>query len=159
MEQPFISDSQNLPELTFKVFVLSIVLAVVLAAANAYLALKIGILISASIPAAIVSMGVLKFFKQSNILENNLVQTCASTGEAVAGGVVYTIPALIIIHYWTSFNYWQSVIVSFLGGMREQGLLEVTFRLFLLNWHPSPNQALLFLFNGMLLGLTNETII
>jgi len=62
-------------------------------------------------------MGILRFFKNPNILENNLVQTAASAGEAVAGGIVYTIPALIIIHYWTSFNYWQNFFIALTGGI------------------------------------------
>jgi len=106
-----------LPEITFRVIVLAILLSFVLAVSNAYLALKIGMLTSASIPAAIISMGILRFFKHSNILENNLVQTAASAGEAVAGGIVYTIPALIIIHYWTSFGYWENFFIALIGGV------------------------------------------
>lgn len=107
----------HLPELTLRVVILSIVLSIVLAISNAYLALKIGILTSASIPAAIISMGILRFFKSSNLLENNLVQTAASAGEAVAGGIVYTIPALIIIQYWTSFSYLQNFFIALTGGV------------------------------------------
>lgn len=116
-EQPFISAEQRLPELTLKVICLSVILTVILAASNAYLALKIGILTSASIPAAVLSMGFLRLFKQSNILENNLVQTAASAGEAVAGGVVYTLPALIIIHYWFHFSYWENLAIALSGGI------------------------------------------
>lgn len=115
-EQPFIASEKQLPELTLKVMVLSLLLTIILAAANAYLALKIGWLTSASIPAAILSMGILRGFKNSNILENNLVQTAASAGEAVSGGIVYTIPALVIIHYWINFPYWQNVAIAFVGG-------------------------------------------
>ncbi|GJM06803.1 MAG: oligopeptide transporter, OPT family protein [marine bacterium B5-7] len=107
----------NLPELTLKVIILAIILALVLGIANTYLALKIGLLTSASIPAAILSMGILRFFKGANILENNLVQTCASAGEAIAGGVVYTVPALIIIHSWTDFPYWETCLIALLGGL------------------------------------------
>lgn len=113
----FIPAEQKLPELTFRVFILAIVLCLVLAISNAYLALKIGILTSASIPAAVISMGILRFFKNSNILENNLVQTAASAGEAIAGGIVYTIPALIIIQYWTSFSYWENFSIAITGGI------------------------------------------
>src|ERR1700733_14279951 len=109
---PFIKPEQQLPEITVRVIILSIILTILLAASNTYLALKIGILTSASIPAAIISMGVLRFFKNANILENNLVQTAASAGEAVAGGIVYTIPALIIIHYWSGFSYWENVAIA-----------------------------------------------
>lgn len=104
------------PEITGKGIILAIILSVILSISNVYLALKIGILISASIPAAIISMGVLRLFKQSSILENNLVQTGASAGEAVAGGIGYTIPALIIIHYWTAFSYWHCFFIALIGG-------------------------------------------
>lgn len=104
-------------EITFRAILLAIVLAIILAAANTFLALKIGILTSASIPAAILSMGILRLFGPLNIRENNLVQTAASAGEAVAGGIVYTIPALIIIHYWTHFNYWENLAIALSGGI------------------------------------------
>jgi len=117
MHDSFIAPETNLPEITIKVVVLSIILAVVLAVSNTYLALKIGLVTSASIPAAIISMGILRFFRKSNILENNLVQTAASAGEAIAGGIVFTIPALIIIRYWTHFSYWETFFIAFCGGV------------------------------------------
>jgi putative OPT family oligopeptide transporter len=110
-------DAQNLPEFTVKAVIIAILLAVILAMANAYLALKIGILTSASIPAAVLSMGILRFFRHANKLENNLVQTAASAGEAVAGGIVYTVPALVIIGYWDHFSYWQNVAIATVGGL------------------------------------------
>lgn len=113
---PYIAAERNLPEITLRVIVLSIFLATILALANCYLALKIGMLTSASIPAAVISMGILRFFKDANILENNLVQTAASAGEAVAGGIVYTIPALIIVGYWQGFDYWDNLFIALLGG-------------------------------------------
>ncbi|MBI5447629.1 MAG: oligopeptide transporter, OPT family [Gammaproteobacteria bacterium] len=103
-------------ELTFRAVLLGMVLAVLLAASNTYLALKIGILTSASIPAAVLSMGILRFFKRVSILENNLVQTAASAGEAIAGGIVYTIPGLILIHYWQGFDYWENFFIALIGG-------------------------------------------
>lgn len=108
---------KNTRELTVRVIILSVILTILLATSNAYLALKIGMLTSASIPAAILSMGILRFFKNSTPLENNLVQTAASAGEAVAGGIVYTIPALIMIHYWFEFSYWQNFWIALLGGV------------------------------------------
>lgn len=116
-EQPFIAPQQILPEITLRAILLSIILAAVLAAANTYLALKIGILTSASIPAAVISMGVLRFFKNANVLENNQVQTAASAGEAVAGGIVYTIPALVIINYWSGFSYLENFLIAITGGL------------------------------------------
>lgn len=117
MQEPFIAAQRKLPEITFPVILVSILLAIILAASNTYLALKIGILTSASIPAAVLSMGILRFVKGSNILQNNLVQTAASAGEAVAGGVVYTVPALIILHYWSGFPYFESLGIALLGGI------------------------------------------
>src|SRR3990167_5242945 len=107
---------QPATEITFRVIVLSILLCMLLAISNTYLALKIGFLTSASIPAAVISMGILRLFKNSHIFENNLVQTAASAGEAIAGGIVYTIPALIIIHYWTGFSYWENFFIALIGG-------------------------------------------
>lgn len=115
--EPFIPASQNLPELTLKSFVLGIILAVVLAGSNAYLGLKMGQTISASIPAAVISMAVLRMFRQSNILENNIVQTIASAGEVVAAAMVFTIPALIVLGYWTTFDYWQITAIASIGGV------------------------------------------
>lgn len=106
----------EIPELTWRVFILAIILTVLLAMSNAYLALRLGILTSASIPAAIISMGILRFFKNATILENNAVQTAASAGEAVAGGIVYTIPALIMIRYWDGFDYATNFFIAAIGG-------------------------------------------
>ena len=78
------SDNKSLPEITVKAVLLGILLSIVLAGANAYLGLFAGMTVSASIPAAVVSMGVLRLFRRSNILENNIVQTAASAGESLA---------------------------------------------------------------------------
>ena len=93
-----------LPQLTVKAIVLGIVLSIVLAGANAYLGLFAGLTVSASIPAAVISMAILSFFKRSNILENNIVQTAASAGESLAAGVIFTLPALILLGYWDAFR-------------------------------------------------------
>jgi len=117
MTIPFISTEKHVAELTLRCILLSVLLTVILAVSNAYLALKLGILTSASIPAAIISMGVLRLFKKATILENNAVQTAASAGEAVAGGIVYTIPALIIIEYWHHFDYVTNFLIAASGGI------------------------------------------
>src|SRR5476651_2726663 len=96
-ESPIIAADQSLPEITLRVLVLGTILTIVLAAANAYLGLKVGQTISASIPAAIISMSILRFFKNSNVLENTMVQTMASVGESLISGVAYIMPALIIL--------------------------------------------------------------
>ena len=104
-------------EITFKAIVLGIVLSMLLSGAMAYLGLFAGMTVSASIPAAVISMGILALFKKSNILENNLVQTAASAGESLAAGVIFTIPALILMGYWESFNYLEVAKISAIGGI------------------------------------------
>ncbi len=107
----------SLPEITIKGVILGVLLAVILAAANAYLGLFAGMTVSATIPAAVISMGVLRFFKRNNILENNIVQTCASAGEAIAAGCIFTLPALILLGTWQTFDYkWVTIIAGF-GGV------------------------------------------
>lgn len=115
--EPFIPASESLPEITIKAVILAFILVIVLAAANAYLGLKLGNTVSASIPAAVISMGVLRFFRKSNILENNIVQTAASSGEALIAAIAYVLPALIILHFWQKFNYWETVLIAMTGGI------------------------------------------
>ena len=114
---PYIPASTVLPEITLKAIVLGVVLSVALAAANAYLGLFAGITVSASIPAAVISMAVLRLFPRSNILENNIVQTSASAGESLAAGVIFTIPALVIMGAWAGFDYWETTVIAGLGGV------------------------------------------
>lgn len=116
-EPPFIAASENLPEITVKAVVLGVVLSAVLAGANAYLGLKVGLTVSASIPAAVISMAVLRMFRQSNILENNIVQTAASAGESLAAGVIFTLPALIMLQYWQGFEFLPTMSIAMIGGI------------------------------------------
>jgi putative OPT family oligopeptide transporter len=116
-EAPYIPASTTLPEITLKALLLSFVLSVLLAAANAYLGLFAGMTVSASIPAAVISMAVLRLFRTANILENNIVQTAASSGESLAAGVIFTIPALVILGAWSEFHYWEITLISGLGGV------------------------------------------
>ncbi len=116
VDEPLIPASVSLPELTLKVIIISILLAAILAAADAYLALKIGTTIAASIPASVLAMGILKFFKRSNVLESNMIQTAASAGEGVAAAMAFVLPALIITQIWKGFPYWQTVMITVLGG-------------------------------------------
>ena len=104
-------------EITLKAFFLSIFLSIILSSAMVYLGLYAGMTISASIPAAIMSMGILRLFKNSNILENNIVQTAASAGESLAAGAIFTLPALILIGYWESFEFWDVFIITSMGGL------------------------------------------
>lgn len=116
-DQPVVPATVTLPEITVKAVVLSVILAAVLAAANTYLGLFAGMTVSASIPAAVASMAILRLFRRSNILENNIVQTAASSGEALAAGVIFTIPALLLVGYWSSFDYWQTALIATVGGL------------------------------------------
>src|SRR5688572_32926669 len=93
------------PQLTVRAAVLSIILAVILAAANTYLGLFAGLTIASAIPAAVVSMAVLRVLGGGHILENNIVQTGASAAASIAAGVIFTIPALVILGYWSDFKY------------------------------------------------------
>jgi len=104
-------------EITLKAFFLSILLSIILSSAMVYLGLYAGMTISASIPAAIMSMGILRLFKNSNILENNIVQTAASAGESLAAGVIFTLPALLLIGYWDSISYWEVTKIAMVGGI------------------------------------------
>jgi putative OPT family oligopeptide transporter len=105
------------PQLTVKAILLGIILAMVLAGANAYLGLFAGMTVSASIPAAVISMSLLRLFRNSNMLENNIVQTAASAGESVAAGAIFTLPALILLGYWNVFDYWWVCVITGLGGL------------------------------------------
>ncbi|HEX9792859.1 MAG TPA: oligopeptide transporter, OPT family, partial [Planctomycetota bacterium] len=116
-EEPYISAARVMPEITVKAVLLAIVLSAVLAAANAYLGLFVGLTVSASIPAAVISMGVLTLFRRSNILENNAVQTAASAGESLAAGVIFTLPALILLGVWTEFDYLETTMIAGFGGL------------------------------------------
>ncbi|HET9232310.1 MAG TPA: oligopeptide transporter, OPT family, partial [Vitreimonas sp.] len=104
-------------QLTPRAIILSIILAMVLAAANTYLGLFAGLTIATAIPAAVVSMGVLRLLGGGTILENNIVQTGASAGSSIAAGVIFTIPALIILGYWQDFKYSWVLAIAGLGGL------------------------------------------
>lgn len=114
---PYITSQQTLPEITPRAILLGIFLAILLATSTTFMGLKFARTISGSIPAALISMLILRRLKQSTILENNMVQTIASAGEAVAAGVIYTLPALIIISFWDSFNYFQTTVAAILGAV------------------------------------------
>ena len=107
----------RVPQLTFRAVLLSMVLAVILAAANAYLGLFAGLTIATAIPAAVVSMAVLRLLGGGTILENNIVQTGASAGSSIAAGVIFTIPALVILGYWTDFRFSWVLAIAGLGGL------------------------------------------
>ena len=110
--------SQSTSELTVFALGLGILLAIVMSAANTYVGLYAGMTVSASIPAAVISMGILRgILRKGTILENNIVQTATSAGESLAAGIIFTVPALVIVGIWTDFNYWQTTLVALLGGL------------------------------------------
>ena len=98
--KPFVPAEKNLPEFTATSIILGILLAVLFGGANAYLGLRVGMTVSASIPAAVISMGVIRvILRRDSVLENNMVQTIGSAGESVAAGAIFTMPALFL---WAS---------------------------------------------------------
>lgn len=106
------------PEITLRVVVLGIILSVVMGAANVYVGLKAGMTVSASIPAAVMAMLLFKLlFKNSTVLEANQVQTCASAGESLAAGIIFTMPAMVLIGYWQTFDFQTITIIAFTGGL------------------------------------------
>ena len=95
--KPFIPADKKLPEITVTSIITGVILAIVFGAANAYLGLRVGMTVSASIPAAVISMGVIRMIlKRDSILENNIVQTIGSAGESLAAGAIFTLPALFM---------------------------------------------------------------
>jgi len=106
-----------LRELTVRAVVLGAVLSALMCAANTYLGLRVGMTVCASIPAAVVSMAVLRgLLRTGTVRENNIVQTVASAGESLAAGVIFTIPALILLGYWKDADYVTTTFVALLGG-------------------------------------------
>lgn len=102
-------------ELTFRGLLLGAVIAAVFTAANVYLGLKVAITIASSIPAAVISMGVLRLFKTGSIRENNIVQTVASAGGTLSS-IVFVLPGLVMLGYWNGFPFWATFLVCALGG-------------------------------------------
>ncbi len=116
--KPFIAAESTIPEVTIRAIILGILLGVVLGAANTYLGLYAGMTVSASIPAAILSMGILRgLMKRGTILENNIVQTIAASGESLAAGIIFTVPALLIAGVWTDIEFWPTTLICLTGGM------------------------------------------
>ena len=103
-------------ELTIRGIILGAVLTVLFTAANVYLGLKIGLTFSTSIPAAVISMALLKAFADTSIQENNIVQTIASAAGTLSA-IIFVLPGLIMIGWWNGFPYWQSVAVIGIGGI------------------------------------------
>ncbi|MCA9038447.1 MAG: oligopeptide transporter, OPT family, partial [Planctomycetaceae bacterium] len=120
VEESVVSPQSDEPraEITPRVIVLGLLLSVIMGAANVYVGLKAGMTVSASIPAAVMAMMFFRLlFRNSTIREANQVQTCASAGESLAAGIIFTMPAMVLIGYWTSFDYWTITIIAFTGGL------------------------------------------
>lgn len=104
-------------ESTLRAWLLGLSLAAVLGAANVYLGLKVGMTVSASIPAAVLAMLILRrVLRDGTVLEANLVQTAASAGESLAAGILFTVPALVLIGFWQTFDYWTTALIAIAGG-------------------------------------------
>src|SRR5881396_1388945 len=117
--QPYVPASQSPAEFTLKAIVIGVLFGLLFGASTVYLGLRAGLTVSASIPIAVLAISVLKKLGGSTILENNIVQTIGSAGESVAGGVVFTIPALIFLtpNGPSYFNYVQITLLAFAGGI------------------------------------------
>ena len=111
----FMQHELRLPELTVRGMLLGAVLTVIFTASNVYLGLKVGLTFSSAIPAAVISMAVLKMAKDSNILENNMVQTQASAAGTLSA-IIFIIPGMLMIGYWHGFEFMQTLLVAACGG-------------------------------------------
>lgn len=107
--------NENLKELTLRGIILGALITVIFTASNVYLGLKVGVTFASSIPAAVISMAVLKFFKDSSILENNMVQTQASSAGTLSS-VIFVLPGLLMMGYWQDFPFWQTMLICAAGG-------------------------------------------
>ena len=116
--KPFVPPEKWIPEWTITSVLLGTVLAVIMAAANTYAGLYAGMTASASIPASVISMGILKgVLRRGTILENNMVQTIASSGESLAAGIIFTVPALVLTGVWSNFKFWPTTMIAMCGGL------------------------------------------
>lgn len=113
--EPYIPASKDIRELTLRGVILGSALGVIFAASSVYLALKVGLTVSASIPIAVLSITIFRFFGRATILENNIVQTAGSAGESIAAGVAFTLPALLIMGY--DMEATKVLTISLLGGL------------------------------------------
>ena len=107
---------QSTAEITIKSVILGIILVALLSASNIYLGLKAGTTISTSIPAVIIALAIFRLFRKYTMLEVNTVQTAAAAGEGAVSGIIFTIPALLIMHFWYQFNYWDTFFITIIGG-------------------------------------------
>ena len=110
------SAQHNIAELTLRGVILGALITIVFTASNVYLGLKVGLTFSSAIPAAVISMAVLRLFGSASILENNMVQTQASAAGTLSS-VIFILPGLVMIGHWQGFPYWQTFGICAAGGM------------------------------------------
>src|SRR4026207_858805 len=103
-------------ELTIRALILGALITTIFTAANVYLGLKVGLTFASSIPAAVISMAILSVVKDSSILENNIVQTVASAAGTLSA-IIFVLPGLVIVGWWTEFPFWQSFLICLSGGV------------------------------------------
>src|SRR5579862_8823241 len=108
--------AQSQRELTVRGLVLGVLITLVFTAANVFFGLKAGLTFATSIPAAVISMAILRGFKGMTIQENNIVQTVASSAGTLSS-VIFVLPSLVIVGWWTGFPYWTSALICGLGGV------------------------------------------
>ena len=111
-----VPDAMTLPELTLRGVILGALITIVFTASNVFLGLKVGLTFSSAIPAAVISMSVLRMFKGANILENNMVQTQASAAGTLSS-IIFILPALVMLGHWSAFPFWQTLAICAAGGM------------------------------------------
>jgi putative OPT family oligopeptide transporter len=111
-----VPDAATLPELTLRGVILGALITIVFTASNAYLGLKVGLTFSSAVPAAVISMTVLRMFKDANILENNMVQTQASAAGTLSS-IIFILPGLVMMGHWQGFPFWQTMGICAAGGM------------------------------------------
>ena len=132
------ASQQEIPELTLRAVLLGLVLSVVMGAANVYLGLKVGMTVSASIPAAVLAMLVLRtLMRDGTILEANQAQTAASAGESLAAGIIFTMPALVLIGVWQRFDVIMTTLIAFSGGLLGVLLMIPMRRVFVVPKNPT----------------------
>src|SRR5262249_16465190 len=112
--RPFVPANEDRVELTPRAAVIGSILGIIFGASSVYLALRVGITVSASIPIAVLSSRIFRALGRGSILENNITQTVGSAGESIAGGIAFTLPALLVLGY--DLNISQTTLIALTGG-------------------------------------------
>src|SRR5207247_9464678 len=112
--KPYVSAKDTLAEMTPRALILGSIFGIIFGASSVYLALKVGLTVSASVPIAVLSITILRLFGRASILENNIVQTTGSAGESIAAGIVFTLPALLILGLDLDIS--RTALIAITGG-------------------------------------------